>query len=102
MKLGNEYRTLVKVDDMDWCETMTKINSFKNRYARVYMKEMKKKIPEIFRPCPVIGEFKLVNVMPFDKFMSVIPPGDYLMQQRLAETTLKVNIDIEILWKVIR
>lgn len=93
------------MDDVNWCQTWNRLNSFafKSRHFKSFMKDMKKFIPQLFKPCPFFGNIKLENIPTFEKFMSIVPSGKYLLKDNIlgsVENFENVNVALEWLYSV--
>lgn len=92
MKFASKYRSIVKLDDMDWCSFMDKINSIKNRYAKAFLKGFKDTMLRLFDPCPFIGPVNLINIKPPDKILSILPAGDFINKYTIVDSIQKCKV----------
>lgn len=96
MKIADKYRSILHIENIDWCSILSSIKSLKNRFAKAIYKDMRKAMPEAFSPCPFKGVVKLIDIDPPDKFMSIVPTGSYLIQQKIVDIVQKVEVNFEI------
>lgn len=80
---------------MEWCTILSTAKAMfrRNQYAKAVMNDVKKSAPRAFVPCPFIGEFKVIDVPPLEKLMSILPSAEYMVYIKITDPSLKVIVD---------
>lgn len=100
MKLADQFRTLFKYDNIEWCVIIKSANLLakSNRYMKTILKDIKKILPRLVRPCPFVGSLDLIEIPPPEKLMSILPSAEYFVKIKITDAKVKqldvlVNID---------
>lgn len=69
-----------------------KMNSFKNRYAKIFLQGLKETNLRLFQPCPFVGSFNFINVQLPEKTLSILPNGNYISKISFVDVVQKCTI----------
>lgn len=98
IKIGETFRTLLKFDNLDWCNALKNFNQLakSNRFVKPAYKDIKAIAPIILRPCPFYGDFRLLNVPSAENVMSILPAADFIGRARIKDVVKKCDVIIEV------
>jgi hypothetical protein len=98
MKFGNTFRTIFKLDQVEWCSLLKNINQLgkTNRFIKPLYKDIKTIAPQLLGPCPFIGDFRIINVASPENILSILPAASLLGKIRIKDKVKKADITIEI------
>lgn len=98
MKINNNYRTLTKIDNIEWCLVIKNINKVAktNRYIKPIIKDFKTMVPQLFDPCPFVGEFKMINVGSPEHLMSILPTAEFSVKVKIKDIVQNGDVSTEL------
>jgi hypothetical protein len=79
MKRDGQFKKLVRVANIEWCEFVKKVRKEKNRFVRAIWDILKETMPDLFRKCPYAPAATLtgINMNTPSNLISFLPRTEY-------------------------
>lgn len=84
----------MKIEKIDWCQSVESFVKFKNRLAKAVLRDLQKAVPRFFSPCPFIGDIKIFYKDGMRNVLSIIPSGKYITKYIIVDSVQNCTIKL--------